>query len=70
MPREYIMRCLERENPSTHKLVSLFLEGLINKSLQMDLYSKKSKSLNKYTHNNIHLDNKYEMYDKDNPIIR
>ena len=44
--RQYIARCPAREIPSQERLVSLFLEGLSNKTLHANLYSMKHKTLN------------------------
>ena len=43
--RQYISRCLAREISSQERLVSLFLEGLSNKTLHVNLYSKKHRAV-------------------------
>ena len=44
--KKYLLRCLEIEIPSQERLVSLFLEGLLNCKLHAALYPKKHKTLN------------------------
>lgn len=53
---QYISRCLERELPTQEKLVSIFLEGLRDKTLHADLHGMKHKTLNECVHNAIDLD--------------
>ena len=58
--RQYIARCPAREIPSQipsqERLVSLFLEGLSNKTLHANLYSMKHKTLNECVTDAIDLD--------------
>ena len=68
--RQYISRCPEKELPSQAKLISIFLEGLRDKSLHADLYAKKHKTLNKCIHDAIDLNNNCDIYGKDKPISR
>ena len=67
--RQYISRCPnEEELPSQVKLISIFLEGLRDKSLHADSYAKKHKTLNECIHDEIDLDNNCDIYGKDKPI--
>ena len=66
--RQYIARCPEKELPSQEKLVSLFLEGLLNKSLHADLYSKRHTTLNECIRDAIDLDDNCVIYGENKPI--
>ena len=44
--KKYLLICLEIEIPSQERLVSLSLEGLLNRKLHAALYPKKHKTLN------------------------
>ena len=66
--RKYIARCPEKELPLQEKSVSIFLEGLRDKTLHADLYAKKHKALNNCIVNAIDLDNNCHIYGKDKPI--
>ena len=54
--------------PSQTKAVSIFLEGLRDKSLHANLYIKKHKTLNMCTYDAIDLDDNCDIYGKDKPI--
>ena len=56
------------ELPSQAKAVSIFLEGLRDKSLHADLYNKKHKTLNECMYDAIDLDNNCDIYGTDKPI--
>ena len=43
--KKYILRCLKAEIPNQEQLVSIFLEGLLNKKLYAILYPMKHKTL-------------------------
>ena len=66
--RQYIARCPERELPIAEKAVSIFLEGLRDKKLHVDLYAKKRKTLNECIADAIDLDDNCDIYGKDKPI--
>ena len=57
------------ELPSQAKAVSIFLEGLRDKSLHADLYNKKHKTLNECIYDAIDLDDNCDIYGKDNSIF-
>ena len=67
--RQYISRCPEEEMPSQAKLISIFQEGLRDKSLHADLYAKKHKTLNECIYDAIDLDDNCDIYGKDKPIF-
>ena len=50
------------------KSISIFLEGLRDKTLHADLYAKKHKTLNQCIANVINLDDNCDIYGKDKPI--
>ena len=54
--KKYLLRCLEIEIPSQERLVSLFLEGLLNRKLHAALYPKKHKTLNACIKEAVELD--------------
>ena len=56
------MRCLEIEIPSQEQLVSLFLEGLLNRKLHAALYPKKHKTLNACIKEAIKLDDNIDKF--------
>ena len=60
--RQYISRCPAREIPSQEPLVSLFLEGLSNKTLHVSLYGKKHKTLNECILDAIDLDDNCDIF--------
>ena len=66
--RQYIARCPDNEKPNPEKLVSIFLEGLLNKSLHANLYMKKHTSLNDCIYDAIDLDDNCDIYGKNKPI--
>ena len=49
-------RCLEEELPSQERLVSIFLEGLINRELHAALYMQRHKNLNQCIHDALDCD--------------
>ena len=54
--RHYLARCPEKEAPSQIRLVSIFLEGLSDKSLHAALYMKHHKNLNQCINDAIDYD--------------
>ena len=60
--KQYIARCPEIEIPSQERLVSLFLEGLVNKTLHANLYSQKYKNLNACIREAIDVDDNCEIF--------
>ena len=66
--RQYISRCPKEEMPSQAKLISIFQEGLRDKSLHADLYAKKHKTLNECIYDAIDLDDNCDIYGKDKSI--
>ena len=60
--RQYISRCPTKEIPSSQRLISLFLEGLKNKSLHANLYDKKHDTLNECIKDAIDFDDNCEIY--------
>ena len=48
--------------PSSQRLISLFLDGLENKSLHANLYGKKHDTLNECIKDAIDFDDNYEIY--------
>ena len=54
---KYILICPKVEIPNQEHLVSIFLEGLLNKKLHATLYPKKHKTLNAYIKDAIELNN-------------
>ena len=60
--KKYILRCLEKEIPNQERLVSLFLEGLLNKKLHIALYPMKHKMLNACIKDAIELDDNVDKY--------
>ena len=54
--------------PGPEKLVSIFLEGLTNKSLHASLYGKKHTILNDCIYDAIDIDDNCDIYGKDKPI--
>ena len=66
--RQYIARCPDVELPSQAKAVSIFLEGLKDKSLHANLYGRKHKTLNECIYDAIDLDDNCDIYGKDKPI--
>lgn len=60
--RQYVTRCPAREIPSQKRLVSLFLEGLVNKTLHMSIYGKKHGTLNECIQDAIDLDDNCDLF--------
>ena len=50
--------------PSQERLVFIFLKGLTNKDLHVDLYTKHHKNLNQCIHDTIDYDNNCEQEEK------
>ena len=61
----FIARCPEDEIPCQERLVSSFLEGLINKSLHASLYTKKYINLDTSIKNAIDLDDNCDIYQEE-----
>ena len=58
--RQYFAQCPTiKEMPSQERLVSIFLEGLLNKELHVSLYMKHHKNLNQCIHDVIDYDDNY-----------
>ena len=55
--KKYILRCLENKIPNQERLVSIFLEGLLNKKLHAALFLMKHKTLAANIKDAIELDN-------------
>ena len=68
--RQYISRCPEGEMPSSPRLVSIFLEGLLNKSLHANLYAKKHNTLNACIKDAIDFDDNCEIFGNVNASAR
>ena len=68
--RQYIARCPDSEKTNAEKLVSIFLEGLLNKSLHANLYMKKHATLNDCIYYAIDLDDSCDIYGKNKPLTR
>ena len=66
--RQYISRCPEGELPSQAKIISIFLEGLRDKSLHFDLYGKKHETLNECIYDAIDLDDIVTYMARTNPF--
>ena len=49
--------------PSSQRLISLFLEGLKNKSLHANIYAKKHDTLNKSIKDAIDFNDNYKIYE-------
>ena len=60
--RQYISRCPAREILGLDRLISLFLEGLSNKSLHANLYGWKHDTLNECIKDAIDHDDNCELY--------
>ena len=61
------MRCPKIEIPSQERLVSLFLEGLLNQKLHATLYPKKHKTLNACIKEAIELDDNVDKFKDGRP---
>ena len=68
--RQYIARCPEGEMPSSQRLVSIFLEGLANKSLHANLYAKKHDTLNSCIKDAIDFDDNCKIFGNVNASAR
>ena len=68
--RQYIARCSEGEMPSSQRLVSIFLEGLANKSLHANLYAKKHDTLNSCIKDAIDFDDNCKKFHNVNASAR
>ena len=60
--KNYIVRCLEIEIPNQKQLVSLFLEGILNRKLHAALYPKKHKTLNMCIKDVVELDDNVDKF--------
>ena len=60
--QQYIFQCLARDMPRPARLISLFLEGLSNKSLHANLYGQKHDTLNKCIKDAINRDDNCEVF--------
>ena len=58
---QYITRCLEDEKPSQAHLISIFLEGLRNKTLHAHLYVKGHMRLNDRCHDAMDYDDNFDI---------
>ena len=61
------MRCPKLKIPSQERLVSLFLEGLLNQKLHAALYPKKHKTLNACIKEAVELDDNVEEFKDGRP---
>ena len=59
--RQYITRCLKDKKPSQGKLISIFLEGLRNKTLHAHLYAIKHKTLRECYLDAMDYDDNFEL---------
>ena len=57
--RRYITRCLKDKKPSQGELVSIFLEGLRDKTLHAHLYARKHKTLHECCLVSLDYDNNF-----------
>ncbi|MCO5595516.1 hypothetical protein L7F22_049561 [Adiantum nelumboides] len=62
---QYVARCPELEIPTEERLVSLFLEGLLNKELHAILYSKKHTTLEACASDAIDLGDNCDIFDEE-----
>ena len=54
--KKHLARCLEREIPCQERLVSLFIEGLLNRKLHAMLYIRQHKTMNECIREAIEFD--------------
>ena len=59
--KQYITRCPIEEKPSQARLISIFLEGLQNKTLHAHLYAKKHTSFNECCLDAMDYDNNFDI---------
>lgn len=62
--QQYLARCPKEEIPSQERLVSIFLEGLLNRELHASLYMKHHKNLNQCINDVVDFDDNYGTVDK------
>lgn len=62
--KQYIARCPEEEKPSQKRLISLFLEGLMSKTLHAHLYALKHTSFNECCHDAMDYDDNFDVDEK------
>lgn len=60
--KQYIVRCPESEMPSQAKIVSIFLEGLNDKTLRANLYAMKHETINECIQDAIDLSDNCDIY--------
>ena len=65
--KKYLLRCPKIEIPSQERLVSLFLEGLLNQKLHTVLYPKKHKTLNACIKEAVELDDNVNKFKDGRP---
>ena len=65
--KKYIFRCPKKEIPNQGRLVSIFLEGLLNIKLHATLYPMKQKTLIAYIKDAIELDDNVNEYKDGRP---
>lgn len=63
----YVDRCVKNELPTKEGLVSIFLEGLLNKNFKKDVYTKHCRALKECTKEAIDLENNCEIYGDNDP---
>ena len=66
--KQYIARCPVGEVPTQERLVSLFLEGLVNQNLHATLFAKEHTNLNSCINDAIRLDDNCDVY-QDGAIV-
>ena len=66
--KKYILRCPKKEIPNWECLVSIFLEGLLDKKLHAALYPMKHKTLIACIKDAIKLDDNVDEYKDERPM--
>ena len=64
--KQYIARCGEIEKPSQKRLVSIFLEGLIDKNLHAHVYAKKHSNFNECCLDAMDYDDNFDLKGESN----
>ena len=59
--KQYVTRCPREEKPSQRRLISIFLEGLQNKTLHAHLYAKKHTCFNECCLDAMDYDDNFDM---------
>ena len=59
--KQYVTRCSREEKPSQRRLISIFLEGLQNKTLHAHLYAKKHTCFNECCLDAMDYDDNFDM---------